>query len=124
MPETSVLAARLSHIRMANSKFQSELAAESHICEKTIRNLEKARANPTLKTLNGIATNFGVPVSAFFKLDPTSFIPTALPERHEDDDPASIIREIRTLSRWLHVFLAFSGETQQEFSDHTGSRYR
>ena len=40
MPEKDQIAAQLPQFRMKNMKFQSELAAESHVCEKTIRSLE------------------------------------------------------------------------------------
>ena len=82
MPEIDLLEKRLPYIRMVNAKFQSEIAAESHVCEKTIRNLEKAKANPTLKTLNCIASNFHMSVSAFLKLGlscPVSY-PSAVPQ--------------------------------------------
>lgn len=34
MPEKDQIAAQLPQFRMKNMKFQSELAAESHVCEK------------------------------------------------------------------------------------------
>ena len=120
MPEMTLLEKRLPYIRMANAKFQSEIAAESHVCEKTIRNLEKAKANPRLKTLKRIATNFGVSVSAFLMLDPSPPLAAGLSPNYEKDNLENITDEVFTLSRWLKVFLSFSGETQQNFSNHSG----
>lgn len=120
MPETALLAVRLPLIRMVNAKRQSELAAESHICEKTIRNLEKGRANPTLKTLHCVADNFCMSVSAFLRLDLSQSAVEVLFEKYEGGDSVRIIPEILAISRWLNVFQSFSGETQQEFSDHAG----
>ena len=120
MPETALLAVRLPDIRMANAKFQSEIAAESRVCEKTIRNLEKARANPTLKTLISIAANFCMSVSAFLRLDLSPSIVAELSQKYAKGNSVSILPEILTLSCWFNVFLSFSGETQQDFSDHTG----
>ena len=51
MPEITLLEKRLPYIRMANAKLQSEIAAESHVCEKTIRNLEKCKRKPHIKNL-------------------------------------------------------------------------
>ena len=84
MPEIDLLEKRLPYIRMVNAKFQSEIAAESHVCEKTIRNLEKAKANPTLKTLNCIASNFHMSVSAFLKLGLSSALMTACPQNMKE----------------------------------------
>ena len=120
MPETDLLAVLLPYIRMANAKFQSELAAESHVCEKTIRNLEKARANPTLKTLSSIAANFCMSPSAFVRLDLSPSIVAELSLKYAKGNSVSIMPEILTISRWINVFLSFTGETQQNFSDHTG----
>lgn len=120
MPEMALLKKRLPYIRMANAKFQSEIAAESHVCEKTIRNLEKAKANPRLKTLKRIASNFSMSVSAFLRLDLSPALMADLSQKYEGDNPEILIPEILTLSRWLTVFLSFSGETQQDFSDHSG----
>lgn len=120
MPELALIAAQLPLIRMANEKIQSELAAESHVCEKTIRNLEKARANPRLKTLICIAADLGMSVSAFLMLDPPPSLVADLSAKYGGDNSENVIPEILTLSRWLAVFLSFSGETQQEFSDHSG----
>lgn len=120
MPEITLLEKRLPYIRMANAKLQSEIAAESHVCEKTIRNLENANANPTLKTFNCIAASFHMSVSAFLKLDLSPALMTDLSPKYEGGSPEILIPEILTLSRWLIVFLSFSGETQQDFSDHTG----
>jgi len=101
-------------------KFQSELAAESHVCEKTIRNLENAKANPRLKTLKRISSHFGISVSAFLRLDPPSSLASELSQNREQDDLEHVAAEISVLSRWLRTFLSFSGETQQDFSDHSG----
>ena len=120
MPETTLLEVQLPQIRMENRKLQSEFAAESHVCEKTIRNLEKAKANPRLKTLNCIAANLGLSVSAFLRLNLSPALVAELSTNYERGDPNNIIPEIFTLSRWLKVFLSFSGETQQEFSDNAG----
>ena len=120
MPETALLAVLLPFIRMGNAKVQAELAAESHVCEKTIRNLENARANPTLKTLNSIAANFCMSASALLRLDPFPSIVAELSLKYAKDNPASILPEILTISCWINVFLSFSGETQQDFSDHAG----
>lgn len=120
MPEMTLLKKRLPYIRMANAKFQSEIAAESHVCEKTIRNLEKAKANPRLKTLKRIASNFSMSVSDLLRLDPSPSLMDELSLNYEEDDLENVTSEIFTLSRWLIVFLSFSGETQQDFSDHSG----
>lgn len=120
MPETAKISEELPHIRMINDQFQSELAAESHVCEKTIRNLEKARANPRLKTLNCIAAHFCMSVSAFLKLDPSSSPAAERSPNYEGSDPENVTPEILALSRWFRLFLRFSGETQQDFSDHSG----
>lgn len=116
MPEKDQIAAQLPQFRMKNMKFQSELAAESHVCEKTIRSLEKANANPRLKTLKRIVSNFGMSVSAFLRLDPSPSLVVELSPNYEEDDFANITDELFTLSCWLKVFLSFSGETQQDFS--------
>lgn len=120
MPEMTLLKKRLPYIRMANAKFQSEIAAESHVCEKTIRDLEKAKANPRLKTLKRIASNFSMSVSDLLRLDPSPSLMDELSLNYEEDDLENVTSEIFTLSRWLIVFLSFSGETQQDFSDHSG----
>lgn len=60
MPEKDQIAAQLPQFRMKNMKFQSELAAESHVCEKTIRSLEKANANPRLKTLKSYTVSLPI----------------------------------------------------------------
>lgn len=120
MPKMTLLKKRLPYIRMANAKFQSEIAAESHVCEKTIRNLEKAKANPRLKTLKRIASNFSMSVSDLLRLDPSPSLMDELSLNYEEDDLENVTSEIFTLSRWLIVFLSFSGETQQDFSDHSG----
>lgn len=120
MPETARIAAQLPQFRMENMKFQSEIAAESHVCEKTIRNLENAKANPCLKTLKRIASNFSMSVSAFLRLDPSPSLVAELSLNYEEDDLENVTSEIFTLSRWLIVFLSFSKETQQDFSDHSG----
>lgn len=99
MPEIDLLEKRLPYIRMVNAKFQSEIAAESHVCEKTIRNLEKAKANPTLKTLNCIASNFHMSVSAFLKLGLSSALMTDLSPKYEGGSPEIFVPEI------LSVFL-------------------
>ena len=90
MPETVKISEELPHIRMINDQFQSELAAESHVCEKTIRNLEKARANPRLKNLNCIAAHFCVSVSAFLKLDPSSSPAAERSPNYEGSDPENV----------------------------------
>ena len=120
MPEKAQIAAQLPQFRMENMKLQSELAAESHVCEKTIRSLEKARANPRLKTLKRIASNFGMSVSVFLRLDPFPSLVVELSPNYGEDDLENVTDEIFTLSRWLKVFLSFSEETQQNFSDHSG----
>lgn len=120
MPETTLLATRLPQFRMENMKFQSEIAAESHVCEKTIRNLEKDKANPRLKTLKRIASNFSMSVSELLRLAPSPSLMDELSLNYEEDDLENVTSEIFTLSRWLIVFLSFSGETQQDFSDHSG----
>lgn len=120
MPERDQIAAQLPKIRTENEKFQSEFAAESHVCEKTIRNLEKARANPRLKTLNHIAVNLCMSVSAFLKLDLSPALVAELSANYKESNPGNVIPEIFILSTWLKVFLSFSGETQQKFSDHSG----
>lgn len=120
MPEMTLLKKRLPYIRMANAKFQSEIAAESHVCEKTIRNLEKAKANPRLKTLKRIASNFSMSVSDLLRLDPSPSLMDESSLNYEEDDLENVTSEIFTLSRWLIVFLSSSGETQQDFSDHSG----
>lgn len=119
MPETAQIAAQLPKFRIANKKFQAELAAEAHVCEKTIRNLEKGMANPCLNTLICIAANLGMSVSAFLRLDPSPILVAELSAKYGGGDSENVIPEILTLSRWLCVFLSFSGETQQEFSDHS-----
>lgn len=119
MPEKAQIAAQLPQFRMENRKFQSELAAESHVCEKTIRSLEKARANPRLKTLKRIVSNFGMSVSAFLRLDLSPSLVAKLSPNYEEDNLENVTDEIFTLSCWLKVFLSFSGETQQNFSDHS-----
>lgn len=120
MPEKDQIAAQLPQFRMKNMKFQSELAAESHVCEKTIRSLEKANANPRLKTLKRIVSNFGMSVSALLRLDPSPSLVVELSPNYEEDDFANITDELFTLSCWLKVFLSFSGETQQDFSHYSG----
>ena len=103
MPEKDQIAAQLPQFRMKNMKFQSELAAESHVCEKTIRSLEKANANPRLKTLKRIVSNFGMSVSAFLRLDPSPSLVVELSPNYEEDDFANITDELFTLSCWLTV---------------------
>ena len=120
MPEMALLKKRLPYIRMANAKFQSEIAAESHVCEETIRNLEKAKANPPLKTLNCIASNFSMSVSDLLRLTPSPSLVAELSLNYEEDDLENVTSEVLTLSHWLIVFLSFSGETQQDFADHSG----
>lgn len=107
MPELALIAAQLPLIRMANEKIQSELAAESHVCEKTIRNLEKARANPRLKTLICIAADLGMSVSAFLMLDPPPFLVADLSAKYGGDNSENVIPEILTLplARCFPVFL-------------------
>lgn len=120
MPEMTLLAIRMPQFRMKTKKPQSQLATDSHVCEKTIRNMENTKANPRLKTLKRIASNFGMSVSAFLRLDPSPSLVAELSLNYEEDDLENVTSEIFTLSRWLIVFLSFSKETQQDFSDHSG----
>ena len=59
-------------------------------------------------------------VSAFLRLDLSPSIVAELSLKYAKGNPASISVVILTLSCWFNVFLSFSGETQQDFSDHTG----
>lgn len=120
MPEMALIATQLPIFRVITEKPQSELATDSDLCEKTIRALEKSSTNPCLRTLNCIAANFHMSVSAFLRLDLSPALMADLSQKYKGGDPKSVIPEILTLSRWLTVFLSFSGETQQDFSDHSG----
>ncbi len=118
MPEAAQIAAQMRWKRQIEGKLKTEFANELHMCEKLIKNLEKAAANPRLKTLKSLATNMGMSVSAFLKLKPLHDF--ELPANCEKVDPQDISAEIVALALWLKVFRDFSKETQMSFSSHVG----
>lgn len=117
MPESALIEIQVLQKRLKEGKRQTEFAKELSVCEKTVQKLERSNANPRLKTLKRIAANMRKSISAFLNL-----YPLHEPDLYADyveSDLQDISAEIAALSLWLRVFLHFSGETQQDFSDHS-----
>lgn len=72
MPERTLIATQLLKKRMIDEKRQPEFAIELSVCEKTVRELEKSKANPRLKTLKRIAAIMRKSISSFFELKPVA----------------------------------------------------
>lgn len=118
MPEKAPIGMRVLQKRLKDEKKQLEFATELSVCEKTIRNLEQSNANPSLKTLKHIAANMQKSVSSFLNLSQS--LEADLYDNYVGGDLQDISAEIATLSLRLQIFLRFSGETQQSFSEHSG----
>lgn len=118
MPERALIGIQVLRKRLEDGKNQPEFSTELFLCEKTVRNLEKSRANPSLRTLKRIAANMRKSISSFLSLSQSSEADLYID--YLEDNLQDISAEIGTLSLWLQVFLRFSGETQQSFSEHSG----
>lgn len=118
MPERALIATQVKLIRCMEGKTQAEFAKAIHMSERMIRNLEKARENIRLASLKTLAVYIRKTISDFLNSEPK---PEQICfETFEETETQSISSEIIALSKWIDVFMDFSGETQEDFAWNCG----
>jgi transcriptional regulator with XRE-family HTH domain len=85
--DLKALGKRLNGIRKARGLSLETLSAQARVAKNSIGPIENGKANPTLKTLEDIATTLGVPFGAYVGSIPS-------------DEPASFDAAIDFLARF------------------------
>ena len=64
---------RLKELRQERGKSMRALARSSGLSTNALSMIERGRASPSVSTLYKIADALEVPITAFFRVEPTSF---------------------------------------------------
>lgn len=96
-----ILGVRVRSLRLAAGITQEVLAEKASISLKHLGELERGRSNPTLSSLEALATALGVSLLEFFNFEDALISPNAAKQALHDAIDHASDEELQTLHRML-----------------------